>query len=114
MAEVHKALLYKDNDAWHFLEIPANGSSFKFHQKLCYMFSTENSVERCLFIIKPKFLGKGASKLTSKSLMRPLFSGRNVAPLPRSFAEKTEMCMLSSQETHVLGSFILFCVEFYF
>lgn len=68
MAEVHKAqtLLYKDNEAWHFLEIPANGSSLKFHQKLCYKFSTENSVEICLFIMKPKFLGKRARKLTSK------------------------------------------------
>lgn len=32
MAEVHKALLYKDNEAWHFLEISANGSSLIFHK----------------------------------------------------------------------------------
>lgn len=118
MAEVHKALLYKDNEAWHFLEISANGSSLIFHQKLCYMFSTENSVEKCLFIIKPKFLGKRSRKLTSKKKktcpMRPLFSGKNVTPFPRSFAEKTERdgaCYLP-RNSHVLGLFIHFCVEF--
>ncbi len=102
MAEVHKALLYKDNDAWHFLEIPANGSSLTFHRKLCYMFRTENS-ERCLFIIKPKFLWKRARKLTSKSPMRPLFSGRNVAPelSPEASLRKRRWAMLSSQETRV-------------
>ncbi len=75
-------------------------TSLTFHRKLCYMFRTENS-ERCLFITI--ILWKRARKLTSKSPMRPLFSGRNVAPelSPEASLRKRRWGMLSSQETHM-------------
>lgn len=63
-AEVHKALLYKDNEAWHF-EIPANGSSLIFHQKLCCMLSKETQWKD-VYLYESKFLRIRARKLTSK------------------------------------------------
>ncbi len=113
-------LLYKDNEAWHFLEIPENGSSLKFHQKLCYKFSTENSVEICLFIIKPKFLGKRARKLTSKKKKKfpwDPFSLERMLPLSpeASLRKLREMVhVIFPGNSHVSGLFIHFCVEFYF
>lgn len=74
------------------------------------MLSTETQWKD-VYLYESKFLRIRARKLTSKKRkkkkncpMRPLFSGKNVAPLPRSFSEKTEMCvrerefMLSSQK----------------
>lgn len=92
MAEVHKALLHKDNEAWHFLQIPTNGSSLIFHQTSLHIQYNKHS-EKMFVYINPKFLRIRARKLTSKKILMshgtPFLWKECCPPLPRNLSEKT-------------------------
>ncbi len=110
MAEVHKALLYKDNDAWHFLEIHQLNISSK------PLLHVQNRKLWKMFVYNNYSLEKSQKVNLKKSHETP-FLWKECCPgtLPRSFAEKTEMRhVIFPGNSHVLGSFILFCVAFDF